>query len=214
MRFPTFVTASIATIFIGTSLAQDATASDPFNLIILSSSNSTLNGTKLAACHEGAAIEGLCWAGQFTTDPGGSATFQHNITTSNGSTVNATVGATGILTFLLKGGNFNISEAMGLYVNYASNVAMPLFYPGSSVLTTYVAFDINALMNIQEYVDDRLPPPYSPGNENPTTQPYYRWYLCLTYYSSYTYETLDWSLGEAPPQNPTCQAVQIKRVFV
>ncbi|KAG4418069.1 hypothetical protein IFR04_008806 [Cadophora malorum] len=33
--------------------------STPFNLIVLSS-NSTLNGTHLYACHEGAAIQGLC----------------------------------------------------------------------------------------------------------------------------------------------------------
>jgi hypothetical protein len=41
------------------AVAQYTNQSAPFNLV-LSSSNTTLNGALLGACHEGAAIEGLC----------------------------------------------------------------------------------------------------------------------------------------------------------
>jgi len=42
-----------------TVVAQYTNQSAPFNLIFLSS-NHTINGSSLGACHEGAAIEGPC----------------------------------------------------------------------------------------------------------------------------------------------------------
>jgi hypothetical protein len=84
-------------------------------------------------------------------------------------------------------------------------VAIPLFSP-SVEYSTPVGFDENGLMNIQNYLDDRVVPPTQ------STKAYYRWYICTTYYG-YTYQTLAWVLGQYPPENPSCQKVEVKRVF-
>jgi len=185
---------------------QDYNTSAPFTLKIISYDNSTLNGTSLFACHEGAAIEALCQPGQITTIPTSAQTFNFNTSSSQVAPTDPSIGITGILTFLLQGSNFNESEPLGLYTPLSSNVALPLFQPSSGIA---VAFDSNNLLNVQDYVDDTVSPPTFTD-----AKAYYRWYVCTTYYSSYTYQTLNWILGEAPPQNPTCQKVDVQRVFV
>ncbi|KAF2179267.1 hypothetical protein K469DRAFT_716525, partial [Zopfia rhizophila CBS 207.26] len=192
-----------------TSTAQYLNQSEPFQLVLLSA-NSTINGSTLSACHEGAAIEGLCLSNSISISkpeaiaPG---TFYFN-TSDTITPPNATLGATGYLTYLLIGGNFEISEPMGLYVNPTTNVALPLFYPGDTYATT-VAFDEKGLLNIQGYIDDTTVPATVGG-----FKAYYRWYSCTTYYTGYTYVTLSWGLGEGKPQNPSCVKVDVKRVFV
>jgi len=80
-----------------TTAAQFSNQSAPFSLSLLSD-DSALNGVTLGACHEGAAIEGLC--------VGGTSVFHFN--TSSALVVpNATAGAQGYLTYELQGGNFN-----------------------------------------------------------------------------------------------------------
>jgi len=190
---------------ISASNAQFTNQSAPFNLVVLST-NSTLNGTALAACHEGAAIEGLCRGGHISPGGVGYSEFQFN-TSSLSVPFNASLGQPGVLTYLLRGGNFNESEAMALSFDVASNVALPLLSPSDS-LATSVSFDEDDCMSILTYVDDRVVPVVS----NP--EAYYRWYICTTYYTGYTYSTLAWVLGEFPPQNPTCQKVLVKRVFI
>ncbi|KAK5130425.1 hypothetical protein LTR08_002123 [Meristemomyces frigidus] len=93
---------------------------------------------------------------------------------------------------------------MDLSFNAASNVAMPLLKPSAS--STQVAFDSHNRMNIQTYINDTVTPP---NGENVTA--HYRWYICSTYYSSYLYDTLNWVMGEYPPQNPSCCKVSIIR---
>lgn len=39
----------------------------------------------------------------------------------------------------------------------------------------------------------------------------YRWYVCETYYGSYTYKNLAWVLGNKLPQNPSCVKVDVVR---
>jgi hypothetical protein len=41
----------------------------------------------------------------------------------------------------------------------------------------------------------------------------YRWYVCTTLVTSYTYSTLAWVLGSHSPQNPSCVKVDVVRVF-
>jgi hypothetical protein len=98
---------------------------------------------------------------------------------------------------LLRGGNFNDSEAIALPFSPASNIALPLF-SSSDYLTTSVAFHEDDCMSIQTYVDDRAVPVVAEWKA------YYRWYICTAYYSGYTYLTLACVLGEFPPQNPNC----------
>lgn len=201
--------ATLALTLAALTTAQFNNQSAPFNLV-LASENKTIDGQYLAACHEGAAIEGLCLAGiPSPSKPGEIAPATFNFNTSDQAvTPNATLGAPGWVTYLLRGGNFNESEPLGLYINPTTNVALPLFYPGGELATT-MSFDSNNLLNIQGYIDDTQNPPTS-GD----TVAYYRWYSCTTYYTGYTYVTLAWVLGEGNPQNPTCVKVDVKRVFV
>jgi hypothetical protein len=73
--------------------AQYTNQSAPFNLV-LCSSNATLNGALLGACHEGAAIEGLC------PSIGGNASASYNQFTFNYTseqTPDPILGITGLL---------------------------------------------------------------------------------------------------------------------
>jgi len=181
--------------------AQYYNQSAPFNLIV-ASRNSTLNGSTLTACHEGAAIEGLCLGAKNPT----SNLFSYNFnTTDDGAASNSTIGAPGYLTYLLHGGNFNFSEPLELSYNPITNVAVPLFTPADS--GTAVAFDSHNRLNLQGYLDDRTYPlTYD------STGAYYRWYVCDTDVG-YTYKTLAWVMGEFRPENPTCVKVDVIRVF-
>lgn len=54
--------------------------------------------------------------------------------------------------------------------------------------------------------------PCFPFFNNPLTDAVNR-YICTTY-AGYLYQTLAWTLGNAPPENPTCQKVDVQRLFV
>ncbi|KAH8650576.1 hypothetical protein BGZ60DRAFT_388937 [Tricladium varicosporioides] len=188
-----------------TTLALVATASAqyyanqsaPFNLV-LKSSNSTLNGSALYACHEGAAIEGLCLGGPPTNS-------QSDVFTFNTTSI-PDVNTTGLLTWELHGGNFNLSSPLSFSYNPASNVAFPVFMP-SDTSNLQVGFDECGKMYVSGYQDDTKPLP------NYEASKLYRWVICKTYYG-YLYTTLAWVMGKGEAQNPTCQAVEVYRVFV
>lgn len=89
-----------ATLFAAiTALASTAVArqSDPFYLVAISD-NPKVNGTYFDACHEGAAIEGLCVGGKKPTTKPAYDTYRLNNTASTPNQ--------GILSWLLVGGNF------------------------------------------------------------------------------------------------------------
>lgn len=175
----------------------------PFYLV-LSSQNTTLNGSTISACHEGAAIEGLCIGGPLTTT---SQTFTFNFSDASGQTPAPTgINLTGLLTYELRGGNFNLSSPMQLSISPTSNVATPLFQPSDS--GTFVAFDAEEKLTIVGYQDDSKPLP------NYSVTPYYNWYACTTA-AGYVYQTLAWVIGNGSgsPQNPTCQKVEVLRIF-
>jgi hypothetical protein len=96
---------------------------------------------------------------------------------------------------------------MSLYSDFSTNVALPLFNPG--YIETYVSFDSNEHMYIKAYVDDTVTPPK--GLQTPAKL--YRWYMCETYYTGYTYQTLSWVAGKYPPENPSCKKIQVLRQF-
>lgn len=143
----------------------------PFNLILLSS-NSTINGSSLVACHEGAAIEGLCVGSKLTAANASYSTYNFNYSSALYNP-NYTQGIVGELTYTLRGSNFNESEPMQLLPNVISNVALALFQPSYSA--TQVAFDDHDLLNIQSSLDDTT----VPATTN-VTKAYYRWYACQT----------------------------------
>ncbi|KAE9366799.1 hypothetical protein N431DRAFT_548528 [Stipitochalara longipes BDJ] len=184
------------------AVAQNQTA--PFNLVI-SSANKTLDGTFLGACHEGAAYEGLC--------PGpANATAEYNQYALNftaSDTPDPVLGITGQLTWVLQGGNFNLSSPLSIVADLISNVAIPIFVPGygPGAPTTTIGFDKdNKLFVPQSYDDTVVPRKLDP-------KPIQRWYVCTTQYG-YLYTTLAWVVGPHDPENPSCQKVDVKRVFV
>ena len=103
---------------------------------------------------------------------------------------------------------------MAFVYNPTSNVALPLFgldQPQS------VLFDSKTgEMGIALEVVDTVVPPYAVDPEQTGGyKPVYRWFVCQTYFEGYTYYTLAWKLGdEAKPQNPSCQGVTVRRVFI
>jgi hypothetical protein len=215
------LTLSVLTTFTSAQTYPNQTA--PFQLKIISYDNSTLNGSSVYACHEGAAIEGICNQGQLTSVPTSASTFTFNYT--DGQVVDdPSIGVPGYLTYLLQASAVNVSEPLELTLLESSNIAHPIFTPSET--GSQVAFDSKDLLNvrlifiytwsltdqvkqIQSYVDDMVYPPQAGS-----PKAYYRWYLCTTYYSSYTYETLNWVLGSFPPQNPSCQKVDVKREYI
>ena len=74
-----------------TVLAQQTNQSAPFDLV-LSSSNSTINGSVLESCHEGAAIESLCLGGNVAD-----VYDQYNFNFSSQSTPDPALGVIGVL---------------------------------------------------------------------------------------------------------------------
>ncbi|QSZ32456.1 hypothetical protein DSL72_002030 [Monilinia vaccinii-corymbosi] len=198
-----FITAALLAAATTQVTAQYLNQSEPFTLVLLSSDD-TLNGVTLSPCHEGAAIEAFCLGARISEPDTTFSSYNFN-TSSFNSGVNTTIGQTGYLTWVLRGGNFNLSSPMGLGYSATSNVAIPLLTPPSAS-TTPVAFDESNLLNIQGYVDDTTSPTTF------RTQAYYRWYVCKTFWG-YAYTTLAWGVGKGDPQNPTCVAVNVKRVF-
>ena len=91
---------------------------------------------------------------------------------------------------------------MELSTSPNSNVAVPLFKPSKT--GQVVAFDdYNKLTILKDGT------------------PLYNWFACITNMASnpsagYNYQTLAWVEGDAAavPQNPTCQKVDVVRVFV
>ncbi|KAI1342956.1 hypothetical protein F5Y15DRAFT_371472 [Xylariaceae sp. FL0016] len=191
----------------GTAFAQSnyPNQSAPFNLVLSSTVNTTLNGIKLTACHAGAAVEALCLD---TTGAAASAQSYHFNISSDGQTDPNLLEA-GLLTWTNTGGSLNYSQSMAFVYNTASNVAYPMFYPDTA---QPVAFTTEDLMAVPATVNDAIAPPVPYG----TGITYWdnRWAICEAYFQSYTYVALQWVLGNGEAQNPSCQAVTVKRVFV
>jgi len=199
--------------------------SPDFNLVIISD-NSTLNGSLLTGCHNGAAHESLCILGDNNSTLSYNE-FQFNYTVNTCTETNSTgtyvipcsdiptdpTLVTGIVTWWLpytgEDGPAEVSQAVGLEFPTYTNVAQMSI--GFEDDYTYVAFDKDSLLNIQTYLDDTL----EPASELlPATVALYRWYICKTYYTGYQYTALTWVMGGGAPQNPTCQKVDVKRVWV
>ena len=194
--------------------------SAPFFLQI-SSHNKTLDGQTLNPCHEGAAIEGLCLGGALTSE-----SYTYNFNYSADAVADPVTGIIGLLTWELRGSNFNLSSPMALACmssnpsssptlpvtftntfppdNPTSNVAVPLFEPAET--GTSVGFDSSNKLFIPQYIDDTVIP------ANYSTERVYRWRVCQTT-SGYTYDTLAWVMGIHKAENPSCQKVNVVRVF-
>ncbi|KAF2633413.1 hypothetical protein BU25DRAFT_328705, partial [Macroventuria anomochaeta] len=166
--------------------------------------------TALGACHQGAAIEGLCPTGETVQVPPSSyTTFYHNVSSAANESAGA-ANAEGVLSWILRaGGNLTVPSAMSLPPgDLTSNVINPTFFPGVDRYNP-VAFEEDGCLYIQTALDDTVSPP-SYYNPNLKVK---NWYICLTRWS-YLYQTLSWKVGvTGSPQNPSCQKVDVIRVF-
>ncbi|KAF2204507.1 hypothetical protein GQ43DRAFT_409307 [Delitschia confertaspora ATCC 74209] len=179
--------------------------SESFKLVVVSS-NGTVNGSTLSACHSGAAIETLCLSNVGSpSKPSDIPATPFNFNVSSSETTNTTNGP-GLITYLLRGGNFNASSPMQFSYNPGSNVVTAELSP--SATGQEVSFDQNGLLYISSYYDDTKPD--VPFNGELTKL--YRWYACNQYFGGYRYFSLAWVMGEGKPQNPTCVKVDVKRV--
>ncbi|CBY01777.1 hypothetical protein IAQ61_009992 [Plenodomus lingam] len=182
--------------------------STPFNLVV-TSADGTIN-TTLAACHVGAALESLCLSANVSPpNPGSSSPSVFNFNTSTYSQApEPTLGTPGILTWILQAASMNVSSSA--YFNYdpTTDIALPILEPGSA-RPQIVAFDLQNRLTLQGSVDYTVQPP-QPG----VYREFYRWYACETYFASYRYVNLAWKLGPGEPENQSCVAVNVTRIFV
>lgn len=94
---------------------------------------------------------------------------------------------------------------MSLIIDPGSNVALPLFGSGNS--PQMLGFDDENRMYITTDENDTVTPP-----KGVPAEMLCRWYTCQTLYG-YTYTTLAWVYGKSPPENPSCQMVDVIRVW-
>ncbi|KAI1206232.1 uncharacterized protein F4807DRAFT_440404 [Annulohypoxylon truncatum] len=199
----------LATAF-GLALAQSnyPNQSAPFNLV-LQSSNDTLNGQKLAACHSGALIESLCLDTSVSTPEFQTFYF-------NGSAQAPTTPGflpSGLITWTFTGGSppLTTNTAMQFLYNAASNLAFPLIWPSTEGAQP-VSFTDEGLLAVGANTNDAVSPPQP--FENDIEYLADRWAICVTYWEGYGYTALQYVMGDKEPQNPSCQLVTIKRVYV
>ncbi|KAI0179795.1 hypothetical protein GGR52DRAFT_213411 [Hypoxylon sp. FL1284] len=198
---------ALATAF-GLTLAQNASEPAPFNLI-LQSEDSTLDGLQLGACHAGAAVEALCVHANLT-DPM-FLTFFFNESAPQSD--DPAFLPSGLLTWTFTGGTpvFTQNTAVTFMINPASNLAFPLVWPATDVAQQF-SFADGDLLAVQANIDDTLNPPEP--FDNYVTYITDRFAVCKTYWQGYGYTALQYVLGVEKPQNPSCQAVTVKRVFL
>ncbi|KAF1966432.1 hypothetical protein BU23DRAFT_603560 [Bimuria novae-zelandiae CBS 107.79] len=202
----TFVLAAFAS----GALAQIYNQSSvPFRLF-LKSDNETLNGQSLGACHQGAAIEGLCPSGHTREDGAEDYnTFYQQTALEPVYNLpdNDTYGPL-VWNLTVNGGEIVPSYmTMDPYID--SNIVNPTFGPGNSSFTS-VAFTAGGCMYNPVWLDDTVSPPVFLDEAKKVEN----WYTCLTR-TNYLYVTLSWKIGlTGEPQNPSCERALVIREFV
>ncbi|KAK8074118.1 hypothetical protein PG994_005017 [Apiospora phragmitis] len=185
----------------------------PFFLHITGKDNKTIDGYG-GACHAGAALEGLC----FDNGPAPSGdhvnygSFFFNYT-GNQNMDSAEVGFLSWNLQLAPGSDpAFVPSAMTFTYSSTSNVAQPLFGASSNAGGQSVGFDKDGKMFVYGYQDDST---FEPNVPPKPSQPkaYYNWFVCWQSFTAYYYPSVAWATT-LPPQNPTCQAVDITQVMV
>ena len=201
------VVLALAAVMARTTVAQTVTQSPPFSLKITSSTNATLDGQYLVACHAGAAIEGLCLGGTASASGEGTFYFYFN-QTDYGSGPSPTGTLVWNLPYTGPDGPATESEPLIFQIsNLGSNVVVPLFQPGYPTAPD-LGFDSDSKMYISAWDDSTLVSGQWPTTT--TTIQLYNWYICYAETGGYFYNSLAWVLS-GEPHNPTCQSVGVVR---
>lgn len=186
--------------------AQEYNTSAPF-VLKLDSTVANISGQYLNSCHAGAAIEQLCLEGtEVPSDNYGTYALNVSLSSSSEGTYE-----TGPLVWTLQTTTLNVSSGLVFTQTLDSNIAVPIFEPSSS--SDYVGFDADDKMFIYSgyYNQSTFVPGIFPTQVTPV--PLYHWYACYTYSLSYYYNALVW-VTSGKPDNPTCAAVNVTRVFI
>ncbi|KAF1911216.1 hypothetical protein BDU57DRAFT_524982 [Ampelomyces quisqualis] len=205
------VITAVALIAIANAQLYNIT-SKPFRLH-LTSKDGIINDT-VTTCHAGALLEYFCLPNSEKAsklDPTANDTFNFNTTTSPQRSANQSdLGTEGILTWTLPLTNRMGPVPLSVYLHYDSSTdsATPIL-TASSDNPQHFFFNEHDELLVQSYINWTALPPT-------LTVPHgiKRWFVCKTYFAGYEYENLVWGLGAGKPENPTCIAVNVKRVFV
>lgn len=189
----------------GNVVAQNITQTGPFYLKITSSTNETINGQYLGACHAGAAIEGLC------LDTKAQSGSNYNFFYLNQTDYGAGLPPTGTLVWNLPytgpDGPAIASQSLSFNTgNLGSNVIVPLFGLDSNY--PYIGFDDSSKAYVQAFDDSTLVDGQYPNASS--TVDFYNWYACYAQTGGYFYYSLAW-VTSGEPHNPTCQSVSVVR---
>lgn len=98
---------------------------------------------------------------------------------------------------------------MDLIFSPATNVAHAQFAPIAPYNAQQIGFDKNNKMFIPNGYDDTVVPA-----KTSTQTALYHWYICQYNYVGYDYMSLNFGVGKAKPQNPTCQKVDVIRTAI
>ncbi|KAI0902139.1 hypothetical protein F4806DRAFT_27341 [Annulohypoxylon nitens] len=194
--------------------AQSANQTGPFYLQIVGQKNSSIIGYA-SSCHTGAALEGLCYgAGQVPESQVASYQYYFNYTGSpmvDDSPVGQVIWK---LPYLDQDGNeATVPQTLSLQYTSNSNVASTEFgLSGECSPGANLGFDADGKLFAWNYIDDSTFVPGIYPYPDGVGKAYYQWYVCWIYYTSYYYQAIGWSTS-SPPHNPTCQPVDIQRVF-
>ncbi|CZS97690.1 uncharacterized protein RAG0_06643 [Rhynchosporium agropyri] len=194
--------------------SSDSCRSAPFNLIVLSS-NSTLNGTHLFACHEGAAVKALCTNSSRylrqgpnppPLEPSIVRFFQNHTTKSRSEEANKTGYAFGELTWDFPNMPHSLGMKAGLQ-DKESNVLVPVFLP-TNVHSNLITFDKEDKLFVWTWSQKESVSKNTAMNRE--QKAFYDWYICMTDVG-YKLETVAW-LEDGKSNNPSCQKVDIKKI--
>ncbi|KAI1848610.1 hypothetical protein JX265_011536 [Neoarthrinium moseri] len=193
--------------FATAALASNATG--PYGLHIKGKTDTSIDGYG-GACHAGAAIEGICYGAGSLNTTATYSQFYFNYSGYNSET--GEVSPYGWVEWQLpyvdqNGETAFEPEALSFSANLFSNVAAGLFQPGYEGGTIF-QYNENGLLYITGGYDDRH------NNETYPNPPTYfgntsSFHLCYQFTGGYYYQSIAWVSGTAPPQNPSCEPVDL-----
>ncbi|KAI1381063.1 hypothetical protein F4677DRAFT_402009 [Hypoxylon crocopeplum] len=194
-----------------TALVATATASNstgPYALRITGKTDTSINGYA-AACHAGAAIEGLCYAAGASPEAGSVTQFYYNYTAYNSDTGMPL--QPGWITYLLNAGSTNgtitVPSSVRFYPSFGSNVMTALIYPSVEDGTAVYYHPENGSLYVNGGYDDSQFNTTYP-NPVPSLGNLSNFHLCYQFTGGYYYNSIAW-VSTTPPRNPSCQPVDL-----
>ncbi|GAB0135711.1 hypothetical protein EsDP_00004038 [Epichloe bromicola] len=192
----------LVSLFMRGLAAAQLLQSKPFKLIVRSE-DKELNGRAFGTCSEkidGMSLSSMCLIN--STGTFDSSAIFHLVTEQD-----AQSGPGGVAGYLIYYIHKN-PQSMSFFNFPSSNVALTLFYSGIGSGQP-VGFDEHQQMNYVAAFDDTTSPPSA------STRVLKNWYFCTTrYMTEQPLQTLNWVIGIAKPQNPSCVKVDVERQFV